>query len=257
MTRNDVLSSARPPKSIDDFLVKKAGKNPYGEPVFRLVIAEGVLKQAGAVYYKWPKGLVTREQGGMQIDDDGRPVIIEAAKPLSVDAEVRWVRKYPDLKGWILEEWHPAHKFGTAEEWESHRVPGYPNVCTLGPYPSEGRYMLSLPYGWGQKADEQTSDHRFDGRPGVPPVSALEIAIDYVESCRQFWGNLTPANRRRLLEDTDLQQQALTEKYEHDKIAAASREVADVVLSSSLAAGRVRNEWQKSGHLWTLGHVGS
>ena len=244
-TRPDVLPWARAPKGITDLLTKIGGRNPFREPTFRLSIAEGVLKQAGAEWFKWRDGIPARMMGTMLVDIEGNKVRPPAEVPLSVDAEVRWVRKYPPLKGWILEEWQPAHLLGTREEWEERKVPNHPEIASLGPYPNEGMYMLSLPYGWKQPDEKHVNDPRFEGHVGLPTESVLTIAVQYVTNCRDFWGQMTPANRRRMMDDADLATSALKEKYERDHKVDMAREVADVVMSTSVEAGRLREQWAK------------
>lgn len=254
MQRNDILPFARAPKGIEQFLVRVAGRNPFGEPVFRLAIAEGILKQVGAEFYKWPDGTGHLERGKL-VDDNGLIMEEPPVKPLSITAEMRWVPKYPQLKGWVLEEWHPADKFGTREEWESRTVPGYDHLPVLGPYVPEGRYMLAMPNGWGQAARGHENDPRFKGHHGLPPVSVLKAAIEWIEHNRNYWASLTPAQRRARWEDMDIQREELRKKYEREKVMGGAREVCDIILSSSLEAARVRNEWAKAAGIKS--HVGS
>lgn len=255
MERNDVLPFARMPHDIEKFLVKVGGKNPFGEPVFRLSVAEGLMKQAGAEFYKWPEGLILHQHGGNFVDDDGRIMQEPAARPLSIDAEVRWIRKYPSLKGWVLEEWHPAAKFGTQEEWEGRTVPGHPSVPVLGPYNPLGRYVLALPYGYGQPARGHENEAKFQGRPGLPPNSVLKTAIEWIEYNRNFWGRLTPPERRALWDNEDLAREALRRKFERDNAEDRAKDVANIILSTSLEAARIREGWARSAGI--KGHVGA
>jgi hypothetical protein len=254
MERNDVQPWAKAPRVIVNLLKKIGGKNPYGEPTFRLSISEGVMKQAGAEWFKWREGSPARMNGTLLIDIEGNRVRPPAENPISITAEVRWTRKYPALKGWILEEWQPAHMFGTPEEWDGHRVPDHPEINALGPYPSDGKYLLSLPFGWGQPDEKHVNDPRFTGHPGLPTESALELAVQYVTKCRDYWGQMTPANRRRMMDDADLAQSALKEKYDHDRAYDAAYDVAQIITSTSPEAGRVREEWARG---LKIGHVGN
>lgn len=254
--RSDVKEWARPPKHVDELLFRLGGKNPYGEANFRCVLGHGVYKQRGGLWHKWREGATLQSRGGMHVNEDGVRIEPSEEKPLSITAEVRWVKTYPskELEGWIIEEWHPAHAFGTPEEWAAQKVPGT-DLAALGPYPERGRYMLSFPFAWKRPDKDHMDDPRFEGHIGLPPDSVLELAVQYVHRCREFWAQLTPANRRRLEEDADLARAALLEKYDDDRKTAMIRDAMSPMLSNSLEAGRWREQLAQAAGVRS--HVGN
>lgn len=254
--REDVAPAAVAPQAVRDLLLRVGGRNPYGEPNFRLVLASGVRKLQGAEWHTYRAGFTLRKKrDGMFVDEDGNVCIdhnfqaIEPPeKPISSRVEMRWIKTYPMLKGWVLEEWHPAHKFGSPKEWAKYRVKSRNPDGTetthklnqLGPYPECGKYMLRLP----------------EGYPYVPPLHVLRVAVNYVESNRSYWNQLTPDARRRLEEDSDLQQAALHAKREDEYRRDMMRDLTSPMLSTSLEAGRWREQLAKRRGL-KIGHVGA
>lgn len=254
--REDVAAAAQAPTPVRELLINVGGRNPYGEANFRLCLASGIRKLQGAEWKTYRAGFTLRKKpNGTYTDEDGNVCIDEnfqaiepLEKPISVRVEMRWIKTYPMLKGWVLEEWHPALKFGSPKAWASYRVKTKNddgtetahNLSQLGPYPEHGKYMLCLP----------------EGYPYVPPLNVLRIAVNYVESCRAYWANLTPEMRRRMEEDSDIQQAALHEKREQDSRMAMIRDRMSPMLSTSLAAGRWREQLAKRRGL-KIGHVGA
>src|SRR6185312_7142316 len=67
--RNDVLEAGRAPDSYRRFLTQIGGTNPYGEPNYRLVVAEYVMIHRGNNWYDWPKNTKLKDQGGLVFSD--------------------------------------------------------------------------------------------------------------------------------------------------------------------------------------------
>lgn len=254
--REDVAPAAEAPTAVKDLLMKVGGRNPFGEPNYRLNLASGVRKLQGAEWFTYRAGYtVRRNQKGTWVDEEGQRWIDPEfnpfegrEKPISVRVEMRWINAYPHLSGWIFQEWFPAHKFGSPNEWASYRVTSRNldgtetkhNLCRLGPYPEYGKYMLVLPRGY----------------PYVPPLVSLRDAVNYTESCRAFWAAMTPERRRRLEEDQDLEQAELLEMRQSQQDLLRIRDYTSPMLSTSLAAGRWRESLVKQAHL-KIGHVGN
>lgn len=256
--RIDIFPGGEAPAEYRKAIAQAGGLNPYGEPNFRLTLAEKTRWYQGGEWHEWPKGAALKNRGGMFVDVDGRMVKAPPDKPIRVVCEMRWELRYPTLKGWIFQEWFPAHRYGDPNEWSTYTVPGHKELCRLGPYPTRGDYELALPYGWQQPANTEIAakDHRFQGNPGLPPISALRQAINYAERTREYWHSLKPAERIRLREDQMLQQEQLNEKRLHDRDVAIHRDAMSPLFSNSLEAGRWREEIVKRAGL-KIGHVGN
>lgn len=100
--------------------VRRFGLNPFGEPLYRIVLTQSVFHLVGG---EWPDG--TRAY--------------------------RWVPRYRQVRaGFILEAWDMP-KISRAE-WEGLRDPisGWP---VLGPYPSRGEYQLAWEFDKGVDQD--------------------------------------------------------------------------------------------------------
>lgn len=166
------------PRGTEKFLEVFGGKNPYGQPIWRLVVASDVWIKRWGVYRDWDKNLSVAERGGMNFspspdrlvevnaDLAGNTVSMGQAPPIDVVryqnkptrevVECREVHLYPNLKGWIVEKWFPAGSkmVGTREEWESFKAAD--GVTPInGEYPERGEYvMIYGPYNYLPAEDQ-------------------------------------------------------------------------------------------------------
>lgn len=86
------------------------GKNPYGEPIFRVVWSDSRKYMLGGLW-------------------DG------------VTSEYRWVPKYPDFHGWVLERWlSPGEYAGSRQQYDLQQRDDESGLLTCGPYPDRGEY---------------------------------------------------------------------------------------------------------------------
>jgi hypothetical protein len=92
MIWDDVKPWAEPPQEITAVLERVGGRNPFRKPNFRLVLAQGVFKLRGGLWHKWRDGATLQARGGMFVNEDGVRVQQSAEKPISVTAEMRWVK---------------------------------------------------------------------------------------------------------------------------------------------------------------------
>lgn len=119
----------RAPHHLSELLLRRYGRNPFGEPNYRLVWAPARLERSGGLWNDWAGG--ARSRGGL----------------LRRVAEVRWVRKYPGEVCWLVEQWTPPAAYGTPEQWGrpvaeggTRLVTSWGSVPALGPYPELGDY---------------------------------------------------------------------------------------------------------------------
>lgn len=246
--RKDVGGPGVAPKDVRQCLAEVGGLNPFGEPNYRLTIAEHTRWFQGGVWRTYRNGASLRDRGSFMEMENGMRVERVPEKPISERAEMRWVNRYPpDLAGWIFQEWFPAHHYGNREDWEAMKVPGHSTLCRLGPYPEKGDYELALPFGYGQGHQDQLT---------LPPLHVLKVAVCYAERCRENWNRLTPAARIRMREDSMLQARALAEMKRHDDEKLRMRDIMSPLLSTTLEAGRWREQLVKDAGL-KIGHVGN
>lgn len=150
MIRNDLLPHDwRCPKDMKEAILRSGGKNPFGEPMFRMILAETRITKACGAWQIWDDSVDVDDRGGINVKkamlmmrSGAREEEIEEAltpkTPLRTDIGLADVRLYPN-EGICLEKWKPAFSFGTPEQWESNRFMGMP---ALGPYPQHGDYEL-------------------------------------------------------------------------------------------------------------------
>lgn len=121
----------KPPAYLTRAINARGGFNPWGQPRYRLVWAPDVYAPSGGVWLDWLPGTSMADR------DEAKTA------PLRRSIEVRMVKRYGPLTGWILEKWVPAAAYGTAETWYSPAVVG--GTMLWVPWanqyvPSQGRY---------------------------------------------------------------------------------------------------------------------
>lgn len=153
-------------------VLRTYGLNPFGELIYRLVMADKVLEKIGGIWNDWLDTIDAADRGKIITGEDGRPTSNGYTAQRTI-AEVREVERYPHLEGWVLERWFPVEYLGTPEQvWSATKVPGY-DVPLFGPYPTQGMYMLVggpcpvIPEGtyvedviafWEERRESQVSD---------------------------------------------------------------------------------------------------
>ena len=170
------------PSSTARFLVSFGGRNPFDKPQWRLLVSSDRRVKESGVYRDWAAGLSTAEKGGLNFE--GCRFRRHDNRPLRVVTEMREVRKYPHVEGWILERWFPASSYGTQAEWYSYKaVDGFTPM--LGPYPECGDYEMV--YGpWAKAPSTDTLQgliskysHGVNSRRGTAESRAQEYLLRY------------------------------------------------------------------------------
>lgn len=248
MTRNDLIpSSTTIPKSMKAAILRVGGKNIYNEPMFRLILAETHVRKASGIWNIWAKGLSVDDRGGLGISTiqkmlkEGRSTqeINEyvqeraSAHPERVEVGMVNIPAYP-YTGFIVEKWKPASTFGTRLDWEAVKFNGDPMA---GPYPEFGEYEICA-----------------GPTPYMPTESQVEEAIRH--TFRQLEDKpSTPQARMAQMEAQTLAVEEAEAKVQFNKIKDAYMEDALLMKTSSLEAGRVRQEMATRAGL--TGHWGN
>lgn len=223
MQRNDIQGVQRAPESVSTYLLLKGGKNVYGEPNFRLVWAPARMKQQGGRWQDWDKNLSSRERGGLMVLASGL-VIPSWHKPDRIVFEVRTVRKYGMIEGWVLERWVPSIYYGSEAEWYERCVPGT-RVPFGGPWPAHGDYEMCH--------NSATLE--------VPTITELQNAMDRSERAReQRHTDVAQIVLERVNEaEWEYQEQM---RKEEEEMQAMMRDVLTPLHGTSLSAGVLRNK---------------
>ena len=215
------------PRATERFLTSFGGRNPFGQPKWRLIVASDRMIKESGVYRDWQDGLSTAEKGGLNFspaaDVPGLNFQRYENKPIRVVTEMREVRKYPQSEGWVLEHWLPATAYGSREEWHSYKAIDSVTPM-LGPYPERGDWEFA--YGpWLH----------------VPSIDVLERRIsEYTSTQANRKGS--PESRAREYMQRYQEQEEMAEAKRKLEYEAEMKDKLSPMNSSSLAASRWRNE---------------
>lgn len=222
MARNDIHGVERAPKSVADYLLKKGGKNPFGEPNFRVVWAPGRMRMRGGRHQDWDKSLHVNERGGLVRTESGL-MVPSTCKPSRVFVGVRQVRKYLEFaSGWVMERWVPSLYYRGKEEWDSHVVPGT-TIPFGGPYPTFGDYEMC----------------HYSPTQDIPSITELQNAIDRCEFARE---SHQASTHQALLERANQDEWEYNEQLrkEREEVEAYTLDFLKTINSTSLQMGRHR-----------------
>ncbi len=217
--RDDIRGVDRCPADVAEYLETIGGKTPFGEPMWRLVLAHTVVwKVRGGKI--WDDSLTVAERGGIDIET-GRQ---HTNKPLRDESDkLTEQRRYSYLEGWILQKWFPASSYSKSEWFAPDRCfpDGTPH---LGPYPYCGDYEMQ-----GCAVEQMPSKEALRGFIGSY-YQALEKRSPNIETrMRERQNTLEYEERER-------NRQALAH------VDAVRRDRCSYITSGSLAAGRIRTE---------------
>lgn len=120
----------------------RGGRNPYGEPMYRLVWAPGRICLCGGEWLEWDPNLSANDRNPLH------------NTPIRSVVETRPLRMYKDRpQHWVLERWRPADAWGTPERWYmlesaggTMKVKQGKLIAGLGDYPYRGDYVATSFY---------------------------------------------------------------------------------------------------------------
>jgi hypothetical protein len=239
IVRNDLLPhSYTIPQAHQDALLRIGGKNPFNEPLYRIILMETRVTKASGEWAIWDDSVDLDDRGGMnfkkalelarvgataeQIED-----AITPASPTRVDRGIADVPLYPS-EGFCIEKWKPASSFGPPADWPASE----------GPYPQYGDYeLLAGPV------------------PHLPTIAEIEEAI------RQNMRNLEERSTSRkdrqlqLLNTREIRMQAEKRRRQQMIEDFVKDGPASLYNRLSLGAGRVIQELATNAGL--KGHFGN
>jgi hypothetical protein len=235
MRNDDFQGEVKTPRYIEEHLLRRGGKNPYDEPLYRLIWAPTRVIKQGGRWHDWDENIPVTERGGVSINFENGIAVPRMNRPYRVVEEVRLTRKYA-FDGWVLERWVPSIMYPRSEY--ERTVPGT-TIPLLGPYPERGEYEMVA------GGPEYTE---------IPSLSSLDFAIDQCEAQR--------ARHRISVEYEVLARvsKAMDEyerqrEKEYNELLQKMRENKSILFGTSLEAGRIRNEIAKSAGVTE--HVGN
>lgn len=274
--RDDLHPDGRAPKPVEDFLVRLAGRNPYGEAKYRVCLAQHRVTMAGGIWHDWRDEATVQERGGLVMSEFG--MTPSGEKPLRVVAELRTIPRYPlcecrevmiigpgwdrafpnenlvpaaagecqeceGLRGWIVEKWVPAHKLNKSEsEWYQDKVPGF-DIPVLGPYPSTGEYI-------------RIPKSRVTAK--VPSLQQLGELVLYLES-HSSKSELSDEAYRKQREEGSTRERERVRMAHMNRNRAMIRRSLEPLLGNTLRAGAEREKYARRlrERGVAVGHVGN
>jgi hypothetical protein len=220
MIRDDIRGITRCPQEIIDYLAVIGGRNPYQEPMWRLVLASSIIwKIAGGNI--WDESLGVTERGGFNIETghryDNHPLRDEST--FLVEQQ-----RYPEIEGWVLQRWFPAEKYSRAEWFAPENCIPFTNIPKLGPYPQFGDYEIM--------------------QGPIPRVPAMEELRVYIKSYYYGMASRSQSMQQRIVEATTAAQYKKEQDEQRTRTRAYEeiRDKCSYLTSSSLEAGRIRTE---------------
>lgn len=272
IVRNDILPSLNNiPKSLQEQITRVGGQNPFGEPMFRLVLAESRVRRACGAWNQWRKGSSVDDRYGLgikqmkQLAEEGQrrldnlaangaseETLIRVARHIAQEIEEFTRLHKPEMpestfvgmadvpaytyKGFILEKWKPADCFGPPDVWYSYRFNG---ESALGPYPTYGDYELC-----------------------AGPTPYLPTAQECIDAIKDTFRTLDErptspqARMSQMLAAMEEQQKAIDRETEN-RIEDGFKEDSMIYKTVSLSAGRARNVLAKAAGVPDSTHCGN
>lgn len=273
---NEFPPNCRSTEDVYRFLRRIGGTNPYGENNYLAVVASEVRFLAGAAYHEYAQGVKGLDAGRLEFDEELVTVPVSVKQegtshkttihvtapkgmhvtnpPFRIVKEMRWVRRWPQLKGWAILHWEAGAGGCTRSWWEQWKVPGT-NLPILGPWPERGLYWTFC-----EGFDVAKKEITYATFPEIPTRTWMERAIAQFEFHRNQPDNIADPTFRQLaaLGEAHKREEAI-EKQERDDLAKEYRDDIKFLFSSSLEAGRVREGIAKTlrSQGIEIGHVGN
>jgi hypothetical protein len=273
---NEFPPNCRSTEDVYQFLRRTGGVNPHGENKYLAVLAHEVRFLSGAAFHDYAPGNVGLDRNRLEFDDEIKIVPISLKQegtshkttihvpvpvgmtvtngPFRIVKEMRWVKRWPQLKGWVIVHWEAGAGGCSKSWWEQWKVPGT-DLQIMGPFPERGLYWTFCE-GF-DPSNHQVTYATFDQ---LPSRSWMERAIAQFEYHKSQPDNIVDPTFRALaaLSEATARDRA-QEKKERDDLAREYRDDLGFVFSSSLEAGRLREGIAKTlrSQGIEVGHVGN
>jgi hypothetical protein len=118
------------PVALHREITRFGGLNPFGKPLWRVVLAQNVLEQSFGVMRHMPC-----------VSADAMPDNeIPDVEPERIETGEFWTPRYSG-RGWILERWFPASVWGSLQEWRLATAEDG-ETRMMGAFPRHGDYYM-------------------------------------------------------------------------------------------------------------------
>jgi hypothetical protein len=266
-------------RSTDDvykFLRRVGGTNPYGENNYLAVLAHEVRYLSGGAYEDHAPGVKGLDQNKLEFDEEMVTVPVSLKqegtshkttvhvempagmhvtnKAFRIVKEMRWVKRWPQLKGWVIVRWEAGAGGCSRKWWEQWKVPGT-HLQILGPWPEKGLYWTFC-----EGIDAAKKQITYATFEEIPSRAWMERAIAQYEYHCSLPENIVDPGFRKLSAMTEAHNREVAqEKKERDELAKEYKDDISFVFSNTLEAGRLRAamaERLRSQGI-EIGHVGN
>ncbi|HZR30087.1 MAG TPA: hypothetical protein VFA71_15015 [Terriglobales bacterium] len=123
------------PPDVIEKLTAWGGKNEFGDPYWRIILAQNHLVQRAGMWTEFAVGAEQARPTGIDYKLEFQQIA-----PDSIKTGMFWVPLYP-VKGWVLERWFPPSSLGTRQAWEA-ALSQDNETPMMGPYPERGHYFM-------------------------------------------------------------------------------------------------------------------
>jgi hypothetical protein len=184
------------PQHVTDRLAAWGGRNVYGEPNWRILLAENHLVQRAGMWTEFEPDVESTNFEHMR-SEDGSVVKYEQRQiaPDAIRCGVFWVPLYP-CTGWILERWFGPSAIGSKEQWES-ALSQDGETPMMGPFPDRGVYWM--PSGGGPWEE-------------IPPLESVRQAISQWENADHLHGEMDEEKLMEVMRQCEIDSAAREEE---------------------------------------------
>lgn len=268
--------NCRSTEDVYQFLRRTGGVNPHGENKYLAVLAHEVRTLSGGAYHEYAQGVEGLDRNRIEFNPETKVVPVSLKQegtshkttiqvevadgvrvtngPYRIVKEMRWVKRWPQLKGWVIVHWEAGAGGCSRSWWEQWKVPGT-SLQILGPWPEKGLYWTFC-----EGFDPANHQVTYATFAQIPSRSWMERAIAQFEFHKSQPDNIADPTFRQLaaLSEAHAREQA-QDKKERDELAREYKDDISFVLSSSLEAGRIREGIAKTlrSQGIEVGHVGN
>lgn len=268
--------NARCSDHVYKFLRKVGGVNPYGENNYLLAIASEVRFLQGGEFWDYPSNVRGLDQGRLEFSEDTVKVPVTTklpgggetgfvtevprdmavtGHPLRIVKEMRWVKRWPNVNGWVILHWEPEAGGSTRAWWESWKVKGT-DFQIMGPWPEKGMYWM-----FAEGIDLATKKITTPSFAQIPAFDWMERAIQQFEFNRNAADKIANRDFRMLSALSEARDRQLSEEQQYRQFVKQKLDDAmKPYLGSSLQAGAMREVLAKRIRERTgenIGHVGN
>lgn len=267
--------NARCSDHVYKFLRKVGGVNKYGDNNYLLAIASEVRFLQGGEFWDYPDHVRGLDQGRMEFSEetvkvpvttklpDGSEtgILTEVPREMAVTGhptrivkEMRWVKRWPNVDGWVILHWEPEAGGSTRSWWEQWKVKGT-ELPVMGPWPEKGMYWM-----FAEGIDLASKKITHASFSKIPAFDWMERAIQQFEFNRGAADKIANRDFRMLsmlseARDRQVAEEQAYRKYVRQKLADAMKPY----LGTSLKAGAMREQLAQRirERGISMGHVGN